>query len=382
MAVALAIAAAPLQAQQPENYRIHHAFKRAGLQGTNPSGSLALGADGTIYGTAELGGSHNMGTAWMLPPAGRLAVLHNFGSNSRDGKTPSGLLLASDGLLYGEAQGGAHDTGVIYSVSTDKNFSLLHTFRNAPSEDGSIPSGGLTADAAGLYGTCQAGGVGNMDGGLAFQMPFSGFGYMVLHQFSAQAGELAGGFLPASGLSIGTTGNHYGTTFRGGTQNGVIFKIAGSTESVVHVFDVSGSEGSRPGPVIEDAAGNIYGNAQLKGPGNKGTTYKMTPDGTFTLLHAFGTGDSTADRPTYALTLMPNGDLYGVTQAGGKYGFGVAFKIAANGAYSEVHQFGFNAKDGHLPTSALVLGPDGRLYGTTRGGGADGKGTVYSILPR
>ena len=41
----------------------------------------------------------------------------------------------------------------------------------------------------------------------------------------------------------------------------------------------------------------------------------------------------------------------------------------------------FAGDDGRWPSGGLIMGPDGVLYGTTRVGGANDKGTVYSLTP-
>lgn len=49
---------------------------------------------------------------------------------------------------------------------------------------------------------------------------------------------------------------------------------------------------------------------------------------------------------------------------------------------SFLHSFGGQQKgDGASPYSGLVMGPDGALYGTTPGGGADGDGVVWKLTP-
>src|SRR5258708_38700157 len=66
---------------------------------------LVQGRDGTLYGTAALGGANGLGTIFRQRPTGNgNVVLHNFGGP--DGDQPSGgLTLASDGNYYGTTQG-------------------------------------------------------------------------------------------------------------------------------------------------------------------------------------------------------------------------------------------------------------------------------------
>lgn len=73
------------------------------------------------------------------------------------------------------------------------------------------------------------------------------------------------------------------------------------------------------------------------------------------------------------------GNLYGTTYAGGANGKGTVFKIAPDGTETILHAFGANATDGQNPVGGLVVDSAGNLYGTTVGGGAYGGGTVFKI---
>jgi uncharacterized repeat protein (TIGR03803 family) len=76
-----------------------------------------------------------------------------------------------------------------------------------------------------------------------------------------------------------------------------------------------------------------------------------------------------------ALVLGSDGALYGTTGGGGSYGDGTIFKIDSAGTFTSLHSF----DDGWSPESALVRGSDGALYGTTSRGGPAGGGLVYRV---
>src|SRR5262245_30750372 len=76
-----------------------------------------------------------------------------------------------------------------------------------------------------------------------------------------------------------------------------------------------------------------------------------------------------------------DGSLYGATVASGVGVGGLIFRVRPDGTQVEtVYQLGEN--DGVSPQGALLLGSDGRLYGTTqfsKGGFEAGSGTVFSV---
>jgi uncharacterized repeat protein (TIGR03803 family) len=106
-----------------------------------------------------------------------------------------------------------------------------------------------------------------------------------------------------------------------------------------------------------------------------------------TVLHTF-TGPDGAF-PTAGVVLDSAGNLYGTTLRGGIItgcagdGCGVVFKLSAvsGGGWTEtvLHKFGATGHDGTLPQGGLIFDAAGNLYGTTRGGGTSGIGTVFKI---
>lgn len=102
---------------------------------------------------------------------------------------------------------------------------------------------------------------------------------------------------------------------------------------------------------------------------------------TETVLYSFTGGDDGAD-PTTALIEGSDGSLYGTTSAAGANGSGgTAFKITTAGALTVLHSFiNDSFSDGSGPSS-LIQGADGNFYGATVYGGATGNGSVFKITP-
>src|SRR4029079_16761491 len=97
------------------------------------------------------------------------------------------------------------------------------------------------------------------------------------------------------------------------------------------------------------------------------TVFRITPAGTFTLLHAF----SNSPDGSYlrgALVEASDGNFYGTTYYGGM-GYGTVFRVTPDGATTIVHAFTGGA-NGANPAAALIQGPDGNFYGTTDSGGS------------
>ena len=109
----------------------------------------------------------------------------------------------------------------------------------------------------------------------------------------------------------------------------------------------------------------------------------------FTNLFSFS--GTNGIEPEGTLVQGPNGDFYGTTRettatSGGNFGFGAyghgtVFRITTNGVLTTLAFFTQTNANGAYPRAGLVFGRDGKLYGTTTGGGANGLGTVLRVTP-
>jgi uncharacterized repeat protein (TIGR03803 family) len=77
------------------------------------------------------------------------------------------------------------------------------------------------------------------------------------------------------------------------------------------------------------------------------------------------------------LVQATNGKFYGTTYGGGANGDGTIFSITTGGTLTTLHSF--DATDGSHPEAGLVQAANGKFYGTTYSGGANGDGTIFSI---
>lgn len=91
-----------------------HTF--TGGDGYEPSG-LIRDAAGNLYGTTEVGGADQNGNVFKLDRADKETVLYSFSSACTDGCVLwAGLIRDKEGNLYGTAQGGASNDGVVFKL--------------------------------------------------------------------------------------------------------------------------------------------------------------------------------------------------------------------------------------------------------------------------
>jgi uncharacterized repeat protein (TIGR03803 family) len=266
--------------------------------------------------------------------------------------------------------------------------------------DGATPMARLVADKSGnLYGTTQFGGDATHCGfgcGTVFKIARDGT-ETVLHAF-----ELSDGAAPVGGLTLGVDGTLYGTTSAGGSAAncpkpgcGLVFAIApGGSYSILYTFGTTRTDGGDPmGGLIFGHDGNLYGTTASGGDAGRGTVFKITPDGTESMLHSFAgiTHDDDGMLPSSELVMDAAGNLYGTTLCGGDgnqggsacesvVGAGTIFKLAPDGTETVLHSF-FGNGDGELPRGGLLLDSAGNLFGTAYAGNTAGDlhGVVYKL---
>src|SRR5262249_40213075 len=238
-----------------------------------------------------------------------------------------------------------------------------------------VPRGGLLQASDGrLYGTTSAGGA--LGRGSIFVMTPDGQGgwtLSTLHSFND-----ADGSVPLAALIQGKDGKFYGTTFFSGPKgNGTVFSIdATGVLTTLHAF--SGSDGQYcQTPLIQTADGSLYGTTSTGGANGLGTAFKIDPAGNFRTLVSFG---SQIGSYPNALIQTPDGRMYGTCRSGGDFGFGTIFRMEPlAGIVTKIHSFG--PSEGHNPFAGLILGTDGKFYGTTQSGGPKDVGTVFTMDP-
>ena len=152
---------------------------------------------------------------------------------------------------------------------------------------------------------------------------------------------------------------------------------ASAAEKTLYTF-TNGTDGAYPfAGLTHDQRGNIYGAASSGGAGGQGTIFKVTPDGTFAVLHAFAGGNDGAS-PLAAPVLDNDGNLYGITeQGGGSCNCGMVYKLSRKGKETILHAF-TGQPDGFDPFAPLAMDQHHNLYGTTLDGGTY-YGTAFEV---
>lgn len=354
-----------------------------GSDGAGPAAGLVL-SGGTLYGTAENGGSGGHGTVFKINTDGSgFATIYSFtaytsGTNS-DGASPLGRLVLAGNTLYGTASAGgvANGFGTIFKVNTDgSGFTNLHTFGLLGVSDPAFPMAGLVLSGSTLYGTTEAGG-GSGAGGTVFKIDTNGAGFLAVHTFSpAPSGTNTDGAHPKAGLVL-SGGTLYGTTSAAGKGYGTVFSLNIGDSSFTNIYSfTNGADGSTPVADLAISGGTLYGTASAAGtnfPG-WGTIFTVNTSGTgFSNLYEFAQGTS-GTSPVAGL-LLSGSTLYGTTPHTSGANGGTIFKLDTGGTGFTVLA---NGSDGAQPQSGLVLS-GGSFYGTTSAGGVSGAGIVFKV---
>ena len=265
-----------------------------------------------------------------------------------------------------------------------QTFQLLHTFEGT---DGIAP-GALTIDQAGnLFGTTSEGGIqncsvpNNAGCGTAFELSptNNGWAFGTLYQFQSNAD----GWSPNAPLTIGAGGMLYGTTLDGGIEGGwgSVFRLRPTCKdpgcrqivwkkTILYRFGQCDGAGTNGGLVF-DSSGNLYGTT-VEMCGHTGQVYELSPaqslDGTWkkTSLHVFRGPPADGRWPEGPIVLGPGGKLYGSTLGGGVNDMGTVYQITpAGNAECVLHSF--NGTDGNKPIGNMIFDGSGELYGVTYG---------------
>jgi uncharacterized repeat protein (TIGR03803 family) len=342
-----------------------------GTDGAEPEAALVMDGSGNLYGTTAAGGASGDGTVFeLVHGSGTVTTLVSF--NGTNGGEPfAGLLLDGSGNLYGTtAGGGASNDGTVFELAKGGN--TVTTLASFSGTDGASPYSTPIMDGSGnLYGTTAFGGASG--DGTVFELVHRSGTITTLASFNKTNGAD-----PQAGLVRDSSGNLYGTTFEGGaTGYGTVFGLAHGSSTITTLASFNLKDGAFPeAGLVMDGSGNLYGTTAAGGAPASGTVFELAKGaGTITTLAAF---DNNGQFPQAGLIMDRSGNLYGTTQYGGAFGHGTVFEMG-KGSGTITTLASFKGADGSFPYGSLGMDGNGNLYGTTRQGGAFGRGTVFEL---
>ena len=130
-----------------------HSFK-GGADGYQPTSTPVVDGSGNVYGTTSGGGAGGGGTVFKLSPGNggwSYSIIHSFSGN--DGGAPTSLAIDANGDLYGTAgAGGSGGQGTVFKLTYSDNgwtYTVLHALTG---RDGATPMSLIIDKNGNLYG--------------------------------------------------------------------------------------------------------------------------------------------------------------------------------------------------------------------------------------
>lgn len=196
--------------------------------------------------------------------------------------------------------------------------------------------------------------------------------YESIFNFSDSTGSFASTILqdPQSGLL-------YGTTYSGGpTPINTIFSFNPNNNEFSTLFAFIDTIGERTTDLIFHNNGCLYGVTESGGNNNRGVLYEFDISNLeYNILYNFN--DSTGGGPK-SIMMASDECLYGTAYFGGDYFEGVLFKFNI-GAGLFKKCVDFNDSIGKSLKGSIIEASNGKLYGTTYGGGSQNGGVLFEF---
>ena len=222
--------------------KVVHTFCSAGPNcpdGAGPNTPI-LGTDGNFHGVTAGGGSLGGGVLYELTPAGKYSVLYNFcyyvEGCSAPGE-PYDVVRDANGNFFGTAEYSASGSpyGSVFEITSGNQLQVLHNFddyNDWPYEGVMLGSDGNVYGVFG-YDTEASGSI--------YKVTPEG-AYSRIYTFKPEDKSI--GAPPVGPLFQGTDGNFYGVTPYGpGTYDGEVFKFSYGLGPLVETVPVAGATG-------------------------------------------------------------------------------------------------------------------------------------------
>jgi len=354
-----------------------------------PSGSMAIGSDGALYGMSYPSTVLRIGTDGTVTPVAQWTENESF---------YSGFTAAPDGRLYSVGGTGEFGYGSIIRFTPGVGLSRVVSFTG---KSGAFPGRrpiaqlSLRPDGSLIGVSAPAGAPGDVDRGSVFQILSNGDAQYLGPMIDA---DIPNAYAPlcralavgADGTALGFTGNNNESGAR------VIFSVAPSGQCTI-INDFKQSLGTLPGDAMEWPA-RLPALSLADGSLLFGTVNVIDPNAYLIRRDSVGTVNliSSKDRfdlpDTYSGVLTPSlqradGRVYGMGQDNSEDGESFVYRISAEGNFRKLAHF--TGLSGELPGDQslgwLTEGSDGYIYGCTLYGGNEvvpsGTGTIFRISP-
>jgi uncharacterized repeat protein (TIGR03803 family) len=388
--------------------------------GTDMTGS-AEASNGKVYGTTTLAGANNEGVIFEFDPvAGTAAVKLDLPKANFNTTTARGFMRASNGKLYGmAAYGGPDQVGYVYEYKPDLNTMTilayfpktlgvatgqlveapngrlygtdnsgnagggLYEFDPATSQlrhlfvfnttTGIAAPGNLAVKEDKLYGLTSRGGHANHGTFFEFDPATRAISVKINFQGKAE------GFSPMPGFAQMGGGKMYGVTrFGGANSGGTIFEFDATTDEYKKLFDFNNNTGVNPQtPLLAGINGKLYGSTRSANGGAavSGTLFEFDPQ-TSAFKTIWYMSVAEGNSINHQLAQSKTGKLYGMMAYGGANSQGVLFELdLVTRAYRRLVDF--SPEKGVNITAAPMIASNGKIYGTTREGGANNLGVLF-----
>jgi uncharacterized repeat protein (TIGR03803 family) len=312
------------------------------VRGSLPSAALVTDGTGNFWGTTLNGGTSGWGTLFRVNiSTGAITTIDDFDhstsstDNKRGGNPSAALVSDGAGSLWGTAQtGGTNSQGVVYKVNTSTGaMTTVIDFDGSTTQGdnqrGGSPDGGLVNDGAGnFWGTTSGGGAGTI-----FKVNATSGAITTLVDFaqSTSSSNNERGARPEAEMVSDGAGNLWGTTAGGGTGGqGTVYKINVSTGLITTIADFDGNIDNSPGDnyrggepeagLASDGEGNLWGTTTSGGFSQNGTVFEvnMTSGSTTTLFDFTGNSGAVPGMAPRGTLLFTGTGFYGTTTVGGE----------------------------------------------------------------
>ena len=362
--------------------------------------SIIVASDGNYYGTMpQAQDGSDVGSIFKLTPAGTFTTLKRFAPRSTSSDTDlndpaTKLVEGGDGALYGVARlGGANGFGLVYRITKDGQYSVLHSF--TATEGNAVVTTGIY-DLAPLQ-------AGRNDDLLALTRSPS-TGAISINRLDLSGNlTLIGSFDPNTEGDVvnyfqDVDGDLYGTLTQAGSSNGKVFKLTlAGVKTILHSFTQS-VDGYSPAGLFRGTDGLLYGHAFFTDSnanfGFDDLIFSIDGTGQYREVKRFTAPPFSSGLAQFnqivALFQLASGDLVGLARTGGGTSNdgndGEVFDLAPDGTVTELYGFpiardaGGQNRGGSAPGDLIPLA-NGNFVAVTYIGGANATGSVVSITP-